>query len=166
MKKTWITIVVIVIIIVLGLWIWSANKNSSMENTTPTTTGQNQTPASSSENMSMASTSPVLTVSNNANLGDFLVATNGMTLYTYGKDKPGQSSACTGGCATAWPPYIVTGDIPVGNGVNGTVGTSTRADGSLQLTYGGLPLYYYGKDMKPGDTTGQGIGGVWYVVQP
>lgn len=176
MRKTWITIVVIVIIIVIGLWIWSAsNKSGSYQTYAPTTSDQTQSaapmiPATSTQMTSGTSTSgasatSALSVASDPNLGNYLVAANGMTLYTYAPDQP-NVSVCTGGCATAWPPYTVTGTPTAGSGVSGTLGTYTRADGSTQLTYNGHPLYFYIKDKNPGDTTGQGVGGVWYVVQP
>lgn len=92
-------------------------------------------------------------------LGTLLVATsNDMTVYTFDKDVAGSgTSNCTGQCLVNWPALtIAAGDTPVGGpGVTGTLGTITRADnGALQVTYNGLPLYFYIKDTKPGDTTG------------
>jgi predicted lipoprotein with Yx(FWY)xxD motif len=100
-----------------------------------------------------------------ATLGAYLTGASGMTLYIRTSDPAGGSS-CTGGCATAWPPLAVAaGAQPVaGTGVTGTLATFTRSDGALQVTYNGHALYYYAKDTKPGDTTGQGVGGVWLVA--
>jgi predicted lipoprotein with Yx(FWY)xxD motif len=91
--------------------------------------------------------------------GTLLVATsNQMTLYTFDKDVAGSgTSNCTGGCLTTWPALTVAaGDTPSGGaGVTGTLGTITRADdGSLQVTYNGLPLYFFANDKAPGDTNG------------
>ncbi len=104
---------------------------------------------------------------NDPKLGSFLVDSKGMTLYLYTKDTPGVSN-CSGACLKAWPPLGLpaTGSLVAGPGVTGTLGTLTRSDGTLQVTYNGMPLYYWAKDMKPGDVTGQGVGGVWYVVPP
>jgi len=104
---------------------------------------------------------------NDAKLGTRLAAFDGMTLYYYTKDQANQSN-CTGACATAWPPYTVSlGITPVGDTkATGKVGTITRADGSKQLTYNGVPLYRYSGDSTPLETTGQGFGGFWYVVKP
>ncbi|MBV9349706.1 MAG: hypothetical protein JO026_03065 [Patescibacteria group bacterium] len=91
-----------------------------------------------------------------------------MTLYKYTKDTNNVSN-CTGQCAVMWPPYTVADQSNLSNvkpDVKGSVGTITRADGTLQVTYNGMPLYFYNKDAKPGDTTGQGVGGVWFVVAP
>jgi len=91
--------------------------------------------------------------------GTLLVATgNQMTLYTFDKDVAGSGvSNCTGGCLTTWPALTVAaGDTPTGGaGVTGTLGTITRADnGALQVTYNGLPLYFFANDKAPGDTNG------------
>ena len=93
-----------------------------------------------------------------ANLGTFLTGPNGMTLYTHAGDGP-TSSTCNGGCATAWPPLTTSGKPTGGAGVPGQLGTMTRADGATQVTYGGLPLYYWQGDAKPGDVTGDGVNG-------
>ncbi len=96
--------------------------------------------------------------------GSFLVDGNGMTLYLFTKDSAGTSN-CSGGCASNWPPLTVTGQPVAGAGVNASLlGTTARADGSVQVTYNGHPLYYYKADHAPGDENGQGAGGVWYVV--
>ena len=90
-----------------------------------------------------------------------------MMLYKYTKDSKGVSN-CVGACAVNWPPYTV----PAGSvlnlqaGVTGMISTITRADGTLQVAYNGVPLYYWKDDKKPGDTTGQNVGGVWFVVKP
>jgi predicted lipoprotein with Yx(FWY)xxD motif len=79
-----------------------------------------------------------------------------MTLYTHAGDGP-TSSTCTGECATAWPPLTTSGQPTAGAGVTGPLGTLARADGATQVTYGGLPLYYWQGDAKPGDVTGDGV---------
>ena len=98
--------------------------------------------------------------------GDALSGAGGMTLYINTNDTEG-TSTCTGGCATAWPPLLGDGSqIAAGDGVTGTFGTATRDDGSQQVTYNGQPLYYYGGDSAPGDSTGDGVGGVWFIASP
>jgi predicted lipoprotein with Yx(FWY)xxD motif len=91
--------------------------------------------------------------------GTLMVATsNQMTLYTFDKDVAGSGgSNCTGGCLANWPALtIAAGDTPTGGaGVSGTLGTITRADnGARQVTYNGLPLYFFINDKAPGDTLG------------
>lgn len=98
-------------------------------------------------------------------LGAYLTGLNGMTLYAYTKDTP-DVSACTGGCATAWPPLTVAAGTTVTgpSGATAAFATITRADGTMQVTYNHWPLYYYAKDTKAGDTTGQNVGKVWFIM--
>ncbi len=95
-----------------------------------------------------------------ASLGTFLTGAGGMTLYTYAGDGL-NNSTCTGECATAWPPLMVVagGQPTAGAGVTGKLGTIRRADGTTQVTYDGLPLYYWQGDAKAGDATGDGVNG-------
>ncbi len=101
--------------------------------------------------------------------GTVLVAgSNGMTVYNFTKDtKDSGTSACTGGCITKWPALTVAaGATPVaGAGVTGKIGTITRTDdGTLQVTYNGLPLYFFSGDSAPGDSNGVYTG--WVAVKP
>jgi predicted lipoprotein with Yx(FWY)xxD motif len=108
----------------------------------------------------------VVNVGQNATLGSFLVDSKGMTLYLFTKDTPNTSS-CYGGCAAAWPPLLATGAPAAGTGVTASLlGTTKRTDGSLQVTYNGWPLYYWAKDKAAGDTTGENVQGVWFVITP
>jgi plastocyanin len=89
-----------------------------------------------------------------------------MTLYLYTNDTK-NTSTCYDKCATAWPPLLTSGAPAVGAGADASLlGTTTRTDGKMQVTYNGWPLYYWFKDQKAGDTTGQLVGGVWFVVSP
>ncbi len=110
---------------------------------------------------------PTLATADSTDLGSFLVGPNGMTLYMYTKDTPGVSN-CYDQCAVKWPPLLVgSGQTPaVGDGVTGEVSVITRTDGTMQVAYNGMPLYYWIKDVIPGDTTGQNVGEVWFVVAP
>ena len=103
----------------------------------------------------------------NSDLGTIVVDSGGMTLYVFDKDvaDSGQST-CEGDCLVKWPPVVAKSDTPAVNGVTGTVGVITRSDGSKQVTLNGLPLYYWAGDAAVGDTTGQAVGGVWWVVAP
>lgn len=106
-----------------------------------------------------------LLVANDAKLGSILTDSKGMTLYTYAKDTPGTSN-CYDQCAVNWPPLIVTDPPTAPDGVTGKLGTTTRKDGKLQVTYNGKPLYLFVGDTKAGDTTGQNVGNVWFIVNP
>ena len=102
-------------------------------------------------------------------IGTVLVAgSNGMTVYTFTKDtKDSGKSACTGGCISKWPALTVeAGATPSGgSGVTGTLGTITREDdGTLQVTYNGLPLYFFANDKAPGDANG--VYENWEAVKP
>jgi predicted lipoprotein with Yx(FWY)xxD motif len=98
-------------------------------------------------------------------LGTILVDPAGRTLYRFTRDQP-DASACAGACATAWPPLLVDGEPAAPAGLPGVLGAIDRPDGGRQLTYNHQPLYYYAADSQPNDTTGQGAGGVWFVVTP
>ena len=93
-----------------------------------------------------------------ATFGTVLTVPNGMTLYTHAGDSATQST-CTGSCATAWPPLTTTGQPTAASGVTGQLGTATRADGTTQVTYNGLPVYFWQGDTKAGDVTGDGVEG-------
>ena len=102
-------------------------------------------------------------------LGKILVDSSGRTIYLFKKDS-GTGSACSGACASAWPPVRANGKPTVGGGADASlVGTTTRSDGKPQVTYNGHPLYLYQGDQKPGDTTGQGstgFGAAWWALSP
>ena len=128
--------------------------------------GNNTATASSSQS---GSGSHTIAVSDNSSLGKVLVDSKGRTVYLFQKDT-GSMSTCSGACATDWPPVTTTGKPTAGSGLTASmVGTTTRSDGTKQVTYNGHPLYNYVGDQKAGDTNGQGIsafGAKWYVVSP
>ena len=102
-------------------------------------------------------------------LGRVIVKSNGHTLYMFGKDRNGKS-ACSGQCASFWPPLITSGKPRVTSGARAAlIGTTRRTDGRLQVTYNHHPLYTFAKDTKAGQTSGEGVsafGGVWDAVSP
>jgi predicted lipoprotein with Yx(FWY)xxD motif len=101
--------------------------------------------------------------------GKIIVDGRGRTLYLFEKDRRGHS-ACSGTCATYWPPLLTTGKPVAGTGTKKSLlGTIRRSNGKKQVTYGGHPLYRYIQDKKPGQITGQDshfFGAAWYVVSP
>jgi predicted lipoprotein with Yx(FWY)xxD motif len=110
----------------------------------------------------------VINTAKNDQLGTFLVDANGMTLYLFTKDAPGKSN-CTGDCLVKWPPLVANdlNQVKAGSGVDATkLGLADLSDGKKIVTYKGMPLYYWVNDKKPGDTTGQNVGKVWFVVVP
>jgi predicted lipoprotein with Yx(FWY)xxD motif len=99
-------------------------------------------------------------------VGTYLTGADGKTLYVFTPDSK-DKTACVDACATKWPPVVITGSAPAAPaGVTGALTTFARPDGSMQLEINGRPLYYYGGDAKAGDTTGQGVGGKWFVAAP
>ena len=102
-------------------------------------------------------------------LGTIIVNSEGMTLYDFHKDKGGKSS-CYGACAGAWPPLLTEGEAKAEAGAMASqLGTTKRKDGTVQVTYGGWPLYTYVGDQKPGEANGNDIdqfGAEWYALQP
>jgi predicted lipoprotein with Yx(FWY)xxD motif len=103
----------------------------------------------------------------NSSLGSILVDAQGKTLYLFEADKNGKS-ACSGPCATAWPPLLSKGAPQAAMGASASlIGSTARGDGGSQVTYAGHPLYYFVGDKAAGDVTGEGIdqfGAKWYVV--
>ncbi len=115
--------------------------------------------------LAQAVDAPTVMVAKSAKLGSILTDSKGMTLYAFKKDKPGES-ACVDNCAKNWPPLtIAEGTQPMaGSGIPGKLGQIERKDDTYQVTYNGMPLYHFAGDSKPGDTNGQGMGGVWSAV--
>jgi predicted lipoprotein with Yx(FWY)xxD motif len=94
---------------------------------------------------------------------NMLVGESGMTLYTFDRDAAGSGkSACNGPCATNWPPLAVIGDAQAVPGYSVVV----RDDGRKQWAYKGRPLYFWAKDAKPGDVTGDNFNNAWRIARP
>lgn len=98
----------------------------------------------------------------------WLVGPNGMTLYSLIKEKA-HLTTCVDGCASNWPPLIIkTNRPPTPSGLKGKVDTVKRLppDNRIQVTYKGQQLHYWFGDKKPGDITGNGVGGIWFIARP
>ena len=99
-------------------------------------------------------------------LGLILVDGDGFTVYMLTSDSADQST-CSGGCSQSWPPVLVVGEVIPGAALDpALIGTLDRGGGAIQVTYAGWPLYRFAGDDAPGDVTGQGRGGVWFVLRP
>ncbi len=126
--------------------------------------------ATAAPNNSGLSGATNIAVAQNPKYGPILVDGSGRTLYVFMKDvaSSGTTSTCTGQCAKIWPPFVAaSSSISAATGVTSNeIGTITRADGTKQVVYKNHPLYYFSKDSAPGQTNGQGVGGVWFVVSP
>ena len=136
-----------------------ASAASSTPSPSPSATTAPSTPAAGGAALSTATV---------GNFGKIVVDGTGRTLYRYDADTASPSkSNCNGACATAWPPLLAGTGTPKLTGIDASlVGTVTRSDGTKQVTLAGWPLYYYANDAKAGDTTGQAVGGTWWVVAP
>ncbi len=109
---------------------------------------------------------PVVRAVQDAKLGQILVDEKGMTLYAFTRDEPNTSN-CAGDCLKAWPPLHTAGKPQAGEGVDTSLlGATSLPDGTHVVTYNQMPLYYWIADVKPGDTTGQNVNEVWFVVNP
>jgi uncharacterized cupredoxin-like copper-binding protein len=89
-----------------------------------------------------------------------------MTLYLFTKDTTKGESTCYDKCAQNWPPFMANEPFSLPFTVKGELSTVQRTDGTTQVAFNGIPLYYFVKDTEPGQTNGQDVGDVWYVVHP
>jgi predicted lipoprotein with Yx(FWY)xxD motif len=196
MRISAIAWVIVILIIVAGGWYYYMSQSSAPAATAPaadTTTqqlsssgaagingsanqgnlgqpgnGTVQQPGADGAQGSVIGANLALGTNKSATLGTYLIAYNGMTLYTFANDT-GAASTCYGACATNWPAYVVGPEdnlTQLQAGVTGKVATTKRTDGSLQVTYNGHPLYFFIGDKASGDTNGQNVGKVWFVVKP
>lgn len=129
----------------------------------PTTTAEDMTTTTAGGDTSTTEAEMMDGVhASDTDLGSVLVNGEGFTLYIFTNDTDGEST-CYDACADTWPP--IPGDVTIASDLDASIfGTTTRDDGSEQLTVNGMPLYLYAPDAAPGDTNGQGVGGVWFVV--
>src|SRR5580700_1614421 len=112
-------------------------------------------------------TTIVLTTRNSPTMGAYLTSSHGFTLYTFTEDTSTRSS-CTGACGKLWPPLLVPKSAKLARLVHGVpasrLGTVKRPNGTSQLTYEGRPLYLFAGDKHVGQTSGEGVGNVWFVA--
>ncbi len=106
----------------------------------------------------------LVNIGGNDELGAFLVGPNGMTLYMFAAD----DANCVGMCLENWPPLTVESEaeLTLAEGIPGTLGVYEREGGMIQVTYNGMPLYYFIRDQQVGDATGEGVNNIWFVVEP
>jgi predicted lipoprotein with Yx(FWY)xxD motif len=133
---------------------------------TPPAAGSSR-PAAPAATSSGSGLDTALRATANSTLGPIVVDGAGRTLYRFDKDTASPpASNCEGACAKLWPPVLVGTQLSL-TGVNqALLGTIKRADGTVQLTLHGWPLYRYAGDSAPGDVNGEGVGGVWFAVRP
>jgi predicted lipoprotein with Yx(FWY)xxD motif len=157
MRNRWLAASILAAAAVVGL---SACGSSS--SSTPSSSSTSNPPAAaptSSANSDLAAGIKTAT----ANGRVVLVDAQGFTLYWYTPDTP-TSSVCNSTCATLWPPLIGTPSLASGVSLTGKLGTVKRANGELQATYDGHPLYLFKTDTSAGMAAGNKVGGVWWIM--
>jgi predicted lipoprotein with Yx(FWY)xxD motif len=171
MKTSSVAWALIIVIILAGVWVFSTRTAAAPIETATSTeqsdTGVAQQPGADGQEDAVIGSNLALGLDGTAST-KHLIGYNGMTVYMNAQDMT-SASTCYDSCAVTWMPYIVS---PVDNihqlqaGVTDDVGTSTRTDGQIQLTYNGHPLYFYKGDTASSDTKGNGVGnGQWAMVQ-
>jgi predicted lipoprotein with Yx(FWY)xxD motif len=131
------------------------------KSTTSTTSGSPAATASAAPSAATAAGGAVHTATT-ANFGTILVDSSGRSLYYFDKDTK-SAIACTGQCATKWPPLVISSSASPGSMTG--LATTKRPDGSTQVTYKDHPLYLYSGDSKAGDVNGDGFAGLWHVAK-
>ena len=172
MKKTFPVIALLALAAVVVI---AGCGSSSSSSTGSESSGGGYGSGGESTGKTASSTSPptgtvtAITVGSAAGVGKVIVDPKGMTLYYFQKDQGGKS-ACYGACEQAWPPQISEGKPQAGEGAMASkLGTTTRKDGTTQVTYAGWPLYTFVEDKKPGEDNGtdsKAFGASWYPLHP
>jgi predicted lipoprotein with Yx(FWY)xxD motif len=169
MRKFYLILIIVLVAAVGGVLVWMNYRNQNpspsvvLANTNLPTNQPTSNPSTPVENIKIFT----LNTAANSKLGVRLISSNGMSLYRFTRDTPGVSN-CSGSCAVSWPPYTVAPGVTLAGSdlVTGKIGTITRNDGTLQVTYNGMPLYLWHDDERPGDVNGDGVNGVWFAVKP
>lgn len=181
MKNNWLIWLIVIVILAAGAWYFFAPKIAAAPDTSHaagingsdnqgnlggTNTGTVQQPGADGQEDPVIGGNLALGI-DGAGANRHLIGYTGMTVYMNAQDT--SVSTCYDTCAINWPPYIVSSVDNIHqlkSGVTGEVGTTVRADGQLQLTYNGHPLYFYKGDTANSDTKGNGVGnGQWSMVQ-
>lgn len=144
----------------------AASASTATAASTSTAGSATSAPAPSATASAAAAAAAVELKTESTKLGTVLVDKKGKTIYWFAKDTS-TTSACTGACATAWPPVIGMPQAAAGSTLTGKFGTIRRSDGTVQATYEGHPLYTFEGDTAPGQTNGNGViafGAAWSVI--
>jgi predicted lipoprotein with Yx(FWY)xxD motif len=161
--------VVATVLLLLVLGVAGCGGGSSSSSTTSTAAKTTSTPAPPKPPPNAEEGTVFVSLGSAKGLGQVLVDSEGHTLYAFSGDH-GESVACAGACAKAWPPLLdETGKPQPSNGTAAArLGTLKRPDGTTQVTYGGRPLYTFTGDKTPGDANGNGqsaFGGTWTTLK-
>lgn len=141
-----------------AMLIAACGSSSSTTKSTPTATIKGVAATTATPQPSSVTTSAIGTLKTQD--GVLITGTGDRTLYYFKPDKKttsahAKSSTCYGPCANVWPPVLATGTPTAGGSANSSlIGITKRKDGTTQVTYNGLPLYYYAADTKPNQVTG------------
>lgn len=158
-KYWWIILIVAAVILYFG-YLGRHRIKAFLGFSTPTQ--QTATTPTSTESPAVP-TNNIYTTRTDKNGKSYLADFNGMSLYIFDKDTNGVSN-CDAECPTLWPVYTsgatAQGTFPT------NISVITRGDGTKQFAWKGMPLYYHFSDKNPGDTTGDGLGGVWHLATP
>ena len=138
----------------------------SVEPSTPSSPSEQPSPSEDASEEPSAGGETVAVA--DSEFGQILVDGEGTTLYGFILDQDADGvPTCYEACAVAWPPLLETDEVTVGAGLDDSdFALVERTDGGMQVKIASLPLYYWASDSAPGDTTGQGVGGNWFVVSP
>ena len=148
-------ILVVIVLVIAACGDSGTTATTAAEGAATTAAGEEATTTAATEPMSGVHVAET-------DAGSALVGPDGLTLYVFTSDTDGEST-CYDACAELWPP--VPGDTEVSSDLDASVfGTTTRTDGTEQLTVNDMPLYWYEPDEVPGDAMGQGFNGVWFVI--
>ncbi len=174
--RAWFSLLALVGLLLLAACGSNTSTGSTAAPNTTSTTAAGSTPTSSGGRYGNGGTTP--TVSSSGSLIQTAMATvsgksetiltnaQGRTLYYRTTDRP-PTTVCSGGCASAWPPLLVSGSTTPTSTTSLPGKLSVQADANgTQVEYNGHPLYTFSGDTAPGQTTGEGFGGIWHVVTP
>jgi predicted lipoprotein with Yx(FWY)xxD motif len=159
MRNRWLAAPVLAAAAVVGLAACGSSSSS-----TPSSSSTSAPPAAAPSSTSSASSDLAAGIKT-ATVHGRVVLTDaaGFVLYWYTPDSP-TSSACSGGCATVWPPLLGTPSLASGVALTGKLGTIKRSDGQIQATYDGHPLYLYKPDTTATMATGNAVSGAWWLM--
>ena len=159
MRNRWLAASVLAAAAVVGLAACGGSSSSS----TPTAASTGNTNTGSNTSASVSATGIKTSVINGHTV---LTDSSGFVLYWYAPDTP-TASKCSGTCATYWPPLIGSPSLASGVTLAGKLGTIKRANGQLQATYDGHPLYLFKSDTSAGQWSGNNLdasGGLWWMM--
>ena len=149
----------------VGMTACGGNTTTPTADVSPSTTSS---PSVSQTATAPAPTGPATVQTATTQFGMALTDSRGFALYKFDRDQGG-TSVCyeTNDCQTKWPPLLTAGAPKAGPGADAAMfGTTPRRDGTMQVTYNKMPLYFYFQDKAPGDVNGQAVGGIWWLVSP